>query len=1452
MGEEGEGLKFAKVAWSYHDGWSWSQTQATVTEDEEGNKTPGTTTSTFHHRGHVHLFLPTVPFSKNGSSLAYSGEQTYSFSVVDEWGPNSNDPSQNMSVKLIGKPIWHVYVEEYWRRFYAQPWDVVDETCELPLNQEIEYESMTLEDYYDRLVSNAPVGNAGRTADLHYTYSDYDSGTGKYINGSILELTGAELDGRWDTERHFSDTRLGYNDYLERVRRRNARQYYARNGGISFREWLIQKYFSDGCVKTDPSTGELMIATTYAEVRSRLNDNENLSRTLELSTTSKTITLKKDIPDELLLEFVYETTETTEDVTVTNDDGSTTTRTVTTTVSNIDSFEEFYRLSASRYGGYADNTETLEEYLQLQRISKDPRCKQGPDNTINVPTGRTVGHVGIRFDASKPCHSLGPFVEGGEFYFFATAVNRTLPCEYWLDEDMRTRQHLLKQRSDGYEETTGDQKWTFSADASHFVWVADMFSEASRLLGDSYEDDEWSDGWTYYGGGHRVQNLYSEERHHWHGWNAKRLKNDRSVKLDNGEMHSDNSKVIQNRYSDSAQVVDSSSDDGEPKQVVYTDTGWHYADPSPAPERPTVETIRWEDNGWTGWYELGETVRCAQDERWYRRGWAPMRYSPASRFSGEQPYWTVGKRQHFPNPPPWLCDSGDGTPRYNGDSSKLPCGLPYARHHFCTTSQYASDEDNRIHLLQWEYAMYFGLVRTYPRGFDGDESTLRRHVFAYVYTDDSNESPTLHLHFATVSSDGTYRPPRPGETPAMETPADIETFMEEEMERHGSFTSFEQEHSAFMEWISTLGDAWFSRYEDRDVMWRQDEYTGRQVEILASDIRQGGMYATYDWDGNETLHPLPDPEYNVAYGTDNAPVQTYLQFAEFASVWTPLPPEEERALGGDMPQRNTTPYPFPETAEDAYPELSSDFDPATDETGRHHNAVIKNEHGDIVSGTDNPVPYNEDELQAKRNAYNEMKSHLLDESAPSQLCSAFYPRIDNVIQTHNDGERNVPYPGQPKLPLYIPSPLDEYGSPDDLDTLEEKQPQKGTFLDTFHNGKPFDPYRNGTVNPMTEWKKYFSHMEMFTIPERTTVASSQSTASAGPHPRETSYCHEDGARRHYPDGMYMSPVMEYQKIIRRDWERLPGKEQEEAFLERNWKTDREGKWGDGFDITIKIPWKMDEEVMSPFSDSDNITKPIGEYCHDAVKPEDMMRHHIEFYDSLDQVRKYDYPSYIDMIRDFQRKTIPLDENGNPPPLPEGEEPVPFYFEDFNDWKATREMRADRNDPGLIQFNAQRERLGSPPYGTWNDALDEYWQELNDPENNPLTYINTPVTSDRDSKWNPKKENSFATLKDGTKIWREQVTHLMPSSDKVEWIEEEVEPGYIDSKGNHVKGGGRVKFSNPFAGKDDGRWYEECLGAVVRARCTLILEDALGYRWKQVVDATALQPDQPLRGRDYDG
>lgn len=122
------------------------------------------------------------------------------------------------------------------------------------------------------------------------------------------------------------------------------------------------------------------------------------------------------------------------------------------------------------------------------------------------------------------------------------------------------------------------------------------------------------------------------------------------------------------------------------------------------------------------------------------------------------------------------------------------------------------------------------------------------------------------------------------------------------------------------------------------------------------------------------------------------------------------------------------------------------------------------------------------------------------------------------------------------------------------------------------------------------------------------------------------------------------------------------------------------------------------------------------------------------------------------------------------------------------------------------------------------------------------------------------------------IFRENTTSLLPSIDKVAYYDNDVSinisdndtiyiynndnydingkiPGYLDSKGNIIKGGNIVTWNEPVKG--DGRWTEQCLGAIVKARCVLILEDALGYRWKQVVEDTSLSHDNKMQGMDYD-
>lgn len=1479
-------LKFAPLGWIVHDGWNWEQSKTLMSYDQNGNPRPIDDSKKCYQRGHIHLFLPTVEYAPSGSSLAYWGQQTYSFKIVDEWGPNSNDPSQNKSVRLIGKPLWYIYVEEYWRRMYIQPWDIVDDTCTLPLNQEMTYARRGVEEYYHELISNVPTGydDDGTRIDLHksiYHGEKYDFADcqldGRNEDGTAFDIPYTyPYDSVAGQVGHFGDF-VGFIDYLTQQRRLVARRLFINQE--SYRQMMMQwlASFFGGIARYDEGSGNI-IATSHSDAYNFINGNNanayRLKGTLEfVEPNGVVMTLKEKPDDTVVVEFLYRETTTTDSLTGT-----------TTTTSLIGAFNEFFKYKASRYAGYVESIPVLEAFMKMHGVAVPEKCKPLEGGAyILVPNEKTTGHVGIRFDASKPCHSLGPFMEGGEFYFFNTVVNRSMPCEYWLDEEMKTRQYFIKRGWAGFAEagkdTAGGQTWTFSGDSSKFIWVQNAFAEAEGLLGDDYEPDT---GGQYYYVNKRLPNLHGSRHYTCAGMNAKRLK-DTIPSTPSGNR--DNAKVPHEKYSF---LSSGNTSGGQPSGATVTvptysengiDTNEQTESSSGQPEEP-LKTLQWETDGWTGWYDKDEIIHCSVDDEWYIRSWSPMRYSTTSRFAGQQPYWSLQKRQAFPNPSPWLCDSSEGTQRYSKDTidehhpSVLPESLAgVAESHWCTdTRAYDNDEDTRIHLLHWEYALYFGLARVYPATMPDNPKKLRKHLFIYST---GNVNPLYKLQFIVenANEDGEYVAPHEqeaygyllkGENLVDEVPADWETLMEEYADENDGYPAdIETEDSLFSEWISSLGSGYFMRFEDRDIRWYNRG--GTQLEIIdykRNDHEDGtfdytiwvedaNAYATY------TASSLPNPVYTIAYdsppqGFPDYQFQTYITFEEFRQAWTPLTMEEKTRLKlfGDMPRRNKALYGGRLTASgsldahDAYPELSNQS---------------------IAGG----------EREFKMNVVDKINEGLQEEQSPSLLISEFMPRIDESVRAHNSMK---------DAPHYKLSKLDEIG-----DGFTEQQwselpkDEKMHYLRWYtETGEPIDPYRNGTVDPIATWGKYFDKREVFTIPEGTTALGDKgmtneegSPNSPCVHPRETSFSHEDGARRHYPDDFYVSPVIEYQKIIRKDYERPNGKEQEEEWLNAtvdgkpNWKTDATGDWGDGFEITVEIPWKVKGEIQSPFSEADNVTKPIGEYCHDCVKPENMLRHHIEFYDSLDQIRKYDFPNYVRIIHAFQKQCLPSGVQKENPrneivAYPDGTQAVveldgtdftlSYYHEDFNDFKATEKLRKNEKNENLKKYNEQRKGNGLSEYNTWQDALDEYWVKINGNDKTPQQniYIDMPVMRSMDCHGNKVKENSFEMLDNGCFIWREQTTHLMPEKSKVEFLSDNKTPGYIDSKGNHVKGGGRVKFNNPYPENTDGKWYEECLGAIVKARCVLVLEDALGYRWRQVVEATALQPDQPIRGSDYEG
>ena len=112
------GLQFYPLYWVYHDFWDYSESSFVTSASGIH-----TTKSTYHHYGHMHFFMPGFYTQQVGRQQAYTGQQTFSFTLEQLWGPNSKDVNQQLNFKIVGKPKWYFYIEEYWKRIYIQDWD---------------------------------------------------------------------------------------------------------------------------------------------------------------------------------------------------------------------------------------------------------------------------------------------------------------------------------------------------------------------------------------------------------------------------------------------------------------------------------------------------------------------------------------------------------------------------------------------------------------------------------------------------------------------------------------------------------------------------------------------------------------------------------------------------------------------------------------------------------------------------------------------------------------------------------------------------------------------------------------------------------------------------------------------------------------------------------------------------------------------------------------------------------------------------------------------------------------------------------------------------------------------------------------------------------------------------------------------------------------------------------
>jgi hypothetical protein len=89
------------------------------------------------------------------------------------------------------------------------------------------------------------------------------------------------------------------------------------------------------------------------------------------------------------------------------------------------------------------------------------------DSSINADDDTITGKIGLKYDASLPIHTYGPFREGRGNFFHWVKMARTLPIEYFHDEEKQSRDHWLRLDP----QASWNQKWGWNAEG--FEQIAD-------------------------------------------------------------------------------------------------------------------------------------------------------------------------------------------------------------------------------------------------------------------------------------------------------------------------------------------------------------------------------------------------------------------------------------------------------------------------------------------------------------------------------------------------------------------------------------------------------------------------------------------------------------------------------------------------------------------------------------------------------------------------------------------------------------------------------------------------------------------------------------------------------------------------------------------------------------------------------------------------------------------
>lgn len=214
---------------------------------------------------------------------------------------------------------------------------------------------------------------------------------------------------------------------------------------------------------------------------------------------------------------------------------------------------------------------------------------------------------------------------------------------------------------------------------------------------------------------------------------------------------------------------------------------------------------------------------------------------------------------------------------------------------------------------------------------------------------------------------------------------------------------------------------------------------------------------------------------------------------------------------------------------------------------------------------------------------------------------------------------------------------------------------------------PIEYYRNEQKNIRDHWLKTtagelpaytwhwhpdsFDNETEWVIP-RTYFAGHDETNPGDGGPDE-----DNPARRFaYADSKYIYPTLEYQHFQHLDWERLPGWETRDISADN---------FGDGFEVTIQIPFQIEGVTQSPFSDDDGNVGVPGSYYHafETKHPNKILRYPSEnlTFPAIDgAIASAAWPSGHNVHYDQSEWLIPENMLGQPvsfnvPPTLQGKE-----------------------------------------------------------------------------------------------------------------------------------------------------------------------------------------------------